>query len=645
MTVSNRLLKEEGRYDMCGITGIYNFKNEKKVYSEEISAMNDAIKQRGPDGEGVWIDGSVGLGHRRLEIIDLSHKAGQPIVNEAGTVYLTCNGEIYNFLELRKELEEKRHGFKSDSDNEVILHLYEEYGTKFAEKLSGMFALAIWDSVKRKLILARDRMGIKPLYYYLHKGGIIFASEIKAILANPVYKKEINFEALHYYFFYNQVPGPKTFFKDIYCVEPAQLLILDNNSKPRKEKYWELTFQPVITDEDTAAEMLSDTLESAVKSHMRSDVSFAVGLSGGVDSSILTALLTRHSSKPVKTFSLSFEDDVLLKKKEFNMTRNIVRLFKTDHTSFVLGPQSIVDNLQRIVTAMDTPICTFAVTYYLCQEASKHSKVLFTGDGSEELFGKYWNHRLAQNIAGILDLIYDKKEKTRCEKRLIAKYSQLTCERPFQVPQLFSFRAKDKRRLYSRFLLSKTRNCIVTDHIERLLHESDVDNFFNRVLSMDTKNFLVNHALTVIDRSSMVHSIETRHPFLDHKVVELVAKFSPYLKLKEGVSKYILKKSVKGIVPDNLINSFFSGVTGPPVSRWLLFELEEFARAILAPGNLEKHGFFNIDYVQSILKEHYNLRMIHKEHEDYVFSLPDKNHTIKIWKLLIFQLWWEKNFA
>ena len=630
---------------MSGITGIYNFKDKKVVSEKEIKIMNEAIKHRGPDGEGIWVNKNIGLGHRRLEIVDLSSKGRQPITNETETIYLTCNGEIYNFFDLREELEKKGHRFKSDSDSEVILHLYEEYGNRFAERLSGMFALAIWDSLKRKLIITRDRMGIKPLYYFLHERGIIFASEIKAILANSAYKKEINFEALHYYFFYNQIPGQKTFFENIYCVEPAELLIFENNSGFKKEKYWELTFQPVITDEDAAAEMLIDALESSVQSHMCSDVSFSVGLSGGIDSSILTALLSKYSSKPVKTFSLSFKNDVHLKEKEFDMTHNIVKLFKTDHTSFVLGPQSIIDNLQSIITALDTPICTFAVTYYLCREVSKHSKVLFTGDGSEELFGKYWNHRLAHNIAGILNFIDDKKEKRYYEIKLIDKYAQLTSEHSFQIARLFSFREKDKKWLYSKHLFRKIRNYSVAPHVKRLLQDSGVDDFFNRVLSIDAKNFLVNHTLTVIDRSSMFNSIETRHPFLDHKVVELAAKFSPHLKSKGGVSKYILKKSVKGIIPDNLINNFCSGATGPPISKWLLFELEEFTRGVLSPNNLKKHGFFNIDYVQLILMEHYSFKMIHKEHEDYVFNLPERNHTIKIWKLLIFQLWWEKNFA
>ena len=629
---------------MSGITGIYNFRNKKTVFAKDIRIMNEAIKHRGPDGEGVWVNKHVGLGHRRLKIIELSNKGMQPIANEKETIYLTFNGEIYNFLELKEKLEKNGHKFKSGSDAEVILHLYEECGTQFAEKLSGMFALAIWDSLKQRLIMARDRMGMKPLFYYQYESGIIFASEIKAILANPAYKKEINFEALHYYFFYNQIPGPKTFFKNIYSVEPAELLILEANRRLKKNKYWKLTFKPVLTDEDEAAEMLINALESSVRSHTRLNVPFAVGLSGGIDSSILVALLTKYSSKPVKTFSLSFTRDLLLKKKEFQMTESIAKLFKTDHNSIVLGPQSVLDNLETIVNALDVPICTFALTYYLCKEASKNSKVLFTGDGSEELFGKYWNHRLAQNISYFLNFIYDTREKRYYEKRFVNQYSKISAERSFQFSMLFSFRENDRKLLYSKSLFRKIRKYDVSGNIKNMFQKTNSGNFLNKVLSIDTRNFLVNHALTVIDRSSMINSIETRHPFLDYKIVELVATFSPYLKFKRGVAKYILKKSVKNIIPDNLIDNFYSGVTGPPISKWLLFELEGYVRNILSPSNLEKHGFFNINYVQSILDEHYNLKYVHGKHNDYIFSLPEKNHTIKIWKLLIFQLWWQNHF-
>lgn len=629
---------------MCGITGIYNFKNKKNVSLEEIKRMNEAIRHRGPDGEGIWTNGHIGLGHRRLKIIDLSEDSTQPLTNEEQTIHLVCNGEIYNSLELRVELEKRGHKFKSTSDSEAVLHLYEEYENEFVEKLSGMFALAIWDALRQKLVIARDRLGMKPLYYYLHDGGIIFASEIKAILAHPLYKKEINFEALHFYFFYNQIPGPKTVFKNIFSVEAAELLILEKECGFKKRKYWQLTYQPTINNEDEAAERLIISLESSVKSHMVSDVPMAVGLSGGIDSSILVALLSKHSSKPITTFSFSFKNDVLLKEKEFQMTKNIVKLFKTDHSSFVLEPQSVVNNLELIVDALDMPMCTFAMTYYLCKEVSKTAKVLFTGDGSEELFGKYWNHRLAQNVAFILSFFDDKKEKWFLKKRFITEYSQITSQRSFQFSRLFSFREKEKKLLYSRFLFKKIRKYNVIDYIQSSFQDANGHDFFTNVLSMDTKNFLVNHALTVIDRCSMINSVETRHPFLDHKLVELVASFSPYLKFKDGIVKYILKKSVKDILPNNLMGDFYSGVTGPPIGKWLLFELEEYVRNVLSPDNLKRHGFLNINYVQSILNEHYNFKDIHKNHEGYAFSIPEKNHTIKIWKLLIFQLWWNKKF-
>lgn len=630
---------------MCGITGIYNYKNNRNVSVKEMKKMNRAIQHRGPDGEGVWTNGKIGLGFRRLKIVGTSENSVQPMTNRKRTLYLVCNGEIYNYLQLKRQLEEKGYIFQSDSDSEVVLHLYQEYGVRFIENLSGMFALAIWDSSSQDLIIARDRLGIKPLYYYLYDGGVIFASEIKAILAHPLYKKMINFESLHYYLFYNQIPGPQTFFKNIYSIEPAELLIFKNRYGLKKRKYWSLIFNPIIKDEEEAAEKLITALESSVKSHMESVATPAVGLSGGIDSSILVALLSKYSSKSVRTLSFSFKNDVLLKKKEFQMVDNIVRLFNTDHRNYTLEPQSVIDNLETIIHALDMPICTFSMIYYLCKQVSTTSKVLFTGDGSEELFGKYWNHRLAYSMANILSFLDDKKEKRYYERKFIDKYSRITSEHSFQFSRLYSFREKERRRLYSKFLYKKIRKYNITGHIKRLFREADAGNFFNKVLSIDTRNFLVNHALTVIDRCSMINSVETRHPFLDHKIVELVATFSPYLKFKNGISKYILKKSVKDIIPGSLMNSFSSGVTGPPISKWLLFELEEYTRNILSPDNLKRHGFFNTNYVQSLLNEYYLFRNVHKKHENYSFSLPSKNHTIKIWKLLIFQLWWERIFS
>ncbi len=579
---------------MCGIAGIYNYK-QGSVSFAEIRKMTDAIKHRGPDDEGTWVRNNIGLGHRRLSIIDLNERSKQPISNEDKSVWLVCNGEIYNFKELRKELEKKGHKFSSQNDNEVIIHLYEEYGIEFIKKMNGMFAIAIWDDKKQRLVIARDRLGIKPLYYYIDNQEVIFSSEIKGILAHPLFKKEINFESLHYYFFHNNIPAPKTIFKNIYTLLPAELLIFSKNYQlPQKKKYWQLIFsEDNRENEENISKHFLDLLETSVKSHMIADVPMGVALSGGIDSSVLVALLSKYANKPVKTYSFSFKDDTLIKQKDFQMAEKIAKLFKTDHHTFILKPQTLIENLSRIVESFDTPISTFAFDYYLCQKAAKDVKVIFTGDGTEELFGKYWNHRLAQSMAHVLNYLNNEKDYIYLEKEFIKEYSQITSERAWQFSELYAFKNEDRKKLYSDFLLKKTRRYDVDNYLLECFKHTTAKNFFNKVLEIDTNNFLVNHTLTIIDRVSMINSVEIRPPFLDHRLVEYTASLPARLKSRQGITKYILKQAVKGLIPENLIDKFKSGVTGPPINKWLLFELEEYVKDILSPRNLKKHNLFS----------------------------------------------------
>ena len=630
---------------MCGIAGIYNYKKGNVSYAE-IKKMTDAIKHRGLKDEGIWIKNNIGLGHRRLSIFNLNGRSKQPISNEDKSVWLVCNGEIYNFKELKKELEDKGYKFNLKSDSEIIVHLYEEYGIEFVKKINGIFAIAIWDEKKQRLTIVRDRLGIKPLYYSINNKGVIFSSEIKGILAHPLFKKEINFEALHYYFFHNQIPTEKTIFKNIHSILPAELIIFSKNSRlPQKKKYWKLIFNENNTEnEKDISEHLLNLLENSVKSHMIADVPMGVALSGGIDSSVLVALLSKYSNKPIKTYSFSFEDDTLVKKDDFQMAGYIAKLFKTDHHTFVLKPQTLIENLNKIIESFDMPISTFAFDYYLCQEAAKEVNVIFTGDGTEELFGKYWNHRLAQSMAHVLNYVDNKKDYAYLEEEFIKKYSQIIPERAWQFSELYAFKNEDRKKLYSDFLLKKTRKYDTNNYLLKCFKHTTAKNFFNKVLEIDTNNFLVNHTLTIIDRVSMINSVEIRSPFLDHRLVEYVASLPARLKSRQGITKYILRQSIKGIISEDLIDKFKSGVTGPPINKWLLFKLEKYVKNILSPSNLKKHNLFNKEYVSLILKEHYQYKNFHKSCENYNFSYAEKNHTIKIWKLLIFQLWWEKYF-
>lgn len=608
--------------------------------------MAEAIKHRGPDGEGIWVKNNIGLGHRRLSIIDLSKKGEQPMCNEDQSVRLVCNGEIYNSGKLREELKKNGHKFKSKSDSETIVHLYEKYGTKFLEKLNGMFALAIWDGKKQRLIIARDRLGIKPLYYCVDGEKVIFSSEIKGIIAQPSFKREVDFESLHYYFFHNNIPAPKTIFKNILSVLPSEFIIFPKQGQIQKNKYWQLIFsENNIEDEKEASRHLFGLLEESVKSHMVSDVPTGVALSGGVDSSILVALLSKYSKNPVKTFSFSFENDTSVKHRDFEMAGKIARLFKTDHYTFVLRPRDLIHNLDRIVESLEMPINTFAFDYYLCREAAKKVKIIFTGDGTEELFGKYWNHRLAQSMAHVLDYLVDKVDYDYMEKRFVEKYSQIVSERSWHFSGLYSFLQNDRKNLYSSFLLKETKDYNVYDHLFSCFNQTTAKNFLNKVLEIDTHQFLANHTLTILDRVSMINSVELRPPFLDYRLVEYVASLPARLKSKQGITKYILKQSARRIIPETLIDKFRSGVTGPPISKWLLLpDLGRYVKQVLSPKRLRKHCFLREDYVNLIIKEHDHFKAHYRMHENYYFLNSSKNHTAKIWKLLMFQLWWEKYF-
>jgi asparagine synthase (glutamine-hydrolysing) len=629
---------------MCGITGVYNF-DKKKIIFNDIRKMADTIGHRGPDGEGFWIRNNIGLGHRRLAILDISEKGNQPMVNENGLVVLTYNGEIYNFKKLRTELIKKGHKFKSGSDAETIIHAYEEYGIKCFSMFEGMFALAIWDEKIKRLILARDRLGIKPLYYYVDAKKIVFSSEIKGLLAYFGIKKEIDFEALNYYFFSNQMPISKTIFKNIISVSPAEYIIFSQQGRISKNQYWQLIFkEDSIENEKEAGKHFISLLEDSVKSNLVSDVPIGVALSGGIDSSILTALVSRNSKKPVRTFSFVFEGDTEIKKNDFQMANYIAKLFKTDHNTFILKADDLIENLEKIVESLDMPINTFAFDYYLCQKSSEKVKVLFTGDGSEELLGKYWNHRLAQSMAHILSYLKDKREYNFLEKKFIENYVTITSERSWQFSGLYSFKKNDKNRLYSNFLLKKNNISSIYKYYHDNFKKVTAKNFYNKILEIDTKNFLVSHALTIIDRVSMANSTEIRPPFLSSCLVEYVASLPARMKSRAGITKFILKEGAKEIFPENLINKFESGVTGPPINNWLLLDLKTYVKKILSPKRLRKHGFFKEDYISSLLKEYYGSENIHKSEGNYFFKHPEKNHMAKIWKLLIFQLWWEKYF-
>lgn len=631
---------------MCGIAGVYYFNKAREVTEEKLRPLIQVLKHRGPDGLGFLIDGNIGLAHCRLAIVGLGAVNNQPLRNEDGSLLLTCNGEIYNFKELKRDLEKRRHKFTSKSDNEVIVHLYEEYGLEFISRINGMFAFAIWDSKRQKLILGRDRLGIKPLYYYCDNDKLIFASEIKGILRHPAFKKELNYDFFRFYFFHNSIPAPHTPFKNILSIPPAHLLVFNKGGLTRQINYWHPVFKgDKEISEKEALNEFSRLLDDSVRHHLPNEVDAGIAMSGGIDSNILLALVSRLSKKPVKVFSCSFADDTPDKKNEISVAKNLAQYFNAEFHLFSLSPRELPEKIEKIVEALDMPICTFAIDYYLTDKVNKEVKVLFTGDGTEELFGKYWYHRLAQSMAHILEYCQLNPNKVGTEHYFLKKYCEILPQRAFQFSAIYNFLESDRKKLFQRNIanLFKGRES-VSAFIFRNYFNKETKDFLNKILEADLVHFLPDHSLNVIDKLSMANAVEIRVPYLDHQLVEYVAKIPVRFKMRGGATKYLLRQLAEQVLPKKLDLASGGGVTGPPLRRWLTFHLEDYVKSVLSPSRLKKNEFINRHFVRELISEHYQLKKYPQYfRSDNIDAMPN-DHTIKLWKLILFQIWWEKYF-
>lgn len=387
---------------MCGICGFTGKKNPIVL-----KRMADAIVHRGPDEEGFYSDGSANLGIRRLSIVDVE-TGQQPVHNEDKRIWAVFNGEIYNFRELRRELEDRGHTFYTDhSDSELIVHLYEEHGLEFMHQINGMFAIALWDKNQDRLLLVRDRMGVKPLFYAPVGGQLIFASEIKAILTHPAYSKDMNYEALYHYFTLKNIPAPLTAFQGIYSVLPGEYLLF-SRAQATLKRWWKIVFRenPCCDEEEVKARIMA-LLEDATRLRMRSDVPFGAYLSGGVDSSVVVALMSRHAGGPVKTFSLGYEDELKNKEADLYYARKVSEVYGTEHHEYIMTCKELVDDIEDVITAFDQPFSGTIATFFLSKLIARHVKVALSGDAADELFGSYLSHRVAQPMH-YFKILYDK---------------------------------------------------------------------------------------------------------------------------------------------------------------------------------------------------------------------------------------------
>ena len=622
---------------MCGIAGIVSSEHGDRIDAATIRTMCDAIFHRGPDDEGIFVKDGTGLGMRRLSIIDVAG-GHQPVFNEDGTIWVVYNGEIYNFPELRPELEARGHHFYTHTDTEVIVHLYEEFGTECVQKLRGMFAFALYDERNHRLLIARDRLGKKPLHYALVNGRLLFGSEIKAILAVAPELATVNRQALMQYMYFGYVPDPLTAFSPIRKLPPGHLLEFQRG-EVQIRKYWDLpqyaSHQP--KSEEECLEELEHRLAEAVRIRLISDVPLGALLSGGTDSSTVVALMARASSKPVKTFSIGFRHDDF---DESHYARIVARKFETDHHELILEPK-VVETVETLTRGLEEPFgdSSMLPTYYVSCLARQHVTVALSGDGGDELFAGYRRYRIHQSrqiferVPDWARRFYRHQIHPRLPRDMRGRKFSYNVSLPWReryvdgisfVPAFerdMPLLADDFRGVIresgdpQELMLGYFAQAPATDPVDQMLY-------------VDTKTYMVADILTKVDRMSMATSLEVRVPLLDHLFVEWVTGLPASWKLRPGRQKYILRKLAERVgVPSEVLYRRKQGFAVPLID-WMRNELKDMILTILLEPRTLQRGYFEPAGVRQLLEEHFRGR---------------RDQSARIWRLLMFELW-HRNF-
>jgi asparagine synthase (glutamine-hydrolysing) len=620
---------------MCGICGLVTTDASERIDPATIIGMRDVLRHRGPDDAGVYTGGGIGLGHRRLSIIDLSAAGHQPMSSNDGSRWIVFNGEVYNYLELRREHLGSAYRFASSSDTEVILHMYDAFGEDCVKYFNGMFAFAIWDVRERRLFLARDRVGVKPLYYTQQQDTFLFASEIKALLQHDKVRVEIDPTAVDDFMTFGYVQSPRTIFKGIYRLPEGHTLTWQDGRTSIRQ-YWDLTFQPdEATPLSEQCEELVALLDDSLRLRMRSDVPLGVLLSGGVDSSAVTALLSRSVGQ-VKTFSIGY--DAGSDFNELSYAKQIAQQFGTDHYDLILEPRSFEGFIPKFVYHMDEPVTEGAAIslYFICELTARHVKVVLSGEGSDELFAGYPIYHYMRLIEAYRQLPSALREYalapllravTRSPK--IDKYLYLSTqplERRYLGVHLYDDRAQSQ--LYSSEFRARlgtfdSRQTLLDLH--KQVASADV---LSRLLYVDTKTWLPNDILIKADRMSMATSIELREPFLDYRLIEFAARVPSRYKIRNGKTKYILKEALKGVLPHNILHRPKMGFP-TPLAKMFRGDLYTYVRDVLLDPRSAGRGYFDRGVVATLIEEHLSGRVDH--------------HSI-LWRLLILEEW-HRQFA
>ncbi len=626
---------------MCGIAGIFNYITNEPVNKQVLEKSAWSIAHRGPDEFGFHFDdkNGLGVGSRRLSIIDLS-TGKQPLYNEDGSIVLVCNGEIYNSPELFEKLTALGHRFKTRSDCEAIIHLYEMYGTKCVEYLNGMFAFALWDEKKKLLFIARDRMGVKPLYYALQNNSIYFCSELKGLLALPEIKRELNPEALNKYLTFENIPSPHCIIKNIFKLEAGHFLTI-HNKNIKKEQYWDLPLdlpKLKITEEE-AIEELERLFSASVKRRLLSDVPLGVFLSGGIDSSLVAKFMAEHSSEKIRTFSIGFHE------KSFDESKIAMRFAKelnSEHNQFLFDSKECLKLIPNLASLVDEPLSDASIlpTYFLSNFASKQLKVCLGGDGGDELFAGYQIFPV-HKLIGLYDLLPREFKKLLLFMANKMPPRETYLSFPFVLKQfLRGAGLSTELRMFAWIgaYLDNEKKQLLNPHIQSMITENTFEDIRThlskkfistdegRMLYLISKIYLTDDVLVKVDRASMFTSLEVRAPFLDYTIQDFAAQLPYDFKLSRLTSKYLLKKMAKKHIPSYILNRKKQGFA-IPVTKWLKYELKDTLLHYTSKSYIENQGLFNHGFVEKIVQNHLNETWDNKK---------------LLWNLLVFQIWYEK---
>lgn len=600
--------------------------------------MSECLRHRGPDDHGVYVNGHVGLAHRRLSVLDLSPAGRQPMSNEDGKVWIIFNGEIYNFRELRNGLR-SRHVFRSRTDAEVIVHLYEEYGLQCLSMLRGMFAFAIWDEPAQRLVLARDRLGKKPLYYWVNDQSLTFASELKALLVDSS-TPSIDPVALHHYLTFQYVPTPMTIFQEVRKLQPGHVLVYENG-KVSESAYWSLHYHDKLvrgSDVEYVEEFRS-LLKESVRLRLASDVPLGAFLSGGLDSSSVVALMSQEMTQPVKTFSIGFKDKTF---NELPYAREVAERFRTDHHEFVVDP-SAVEIMPTLVRVYDEPYGDSSAipTYYISQLSREFVTVILNGDGGDELLGGYPRYQFGalhslvmralefnqgmnvatDRVTRWLTRVLPKSRGIGARRGRLARLVQPLSQQ--YLDRVSYFTTAQKEWLYTPEFSETVRAHSSSDLMARWFDDTQAMTQLDRLLSVDTRSYLPDDLLAKVDRATMAHGLEARSPLLDHKLVEFAAALPVEQKVRRGETKYVLRAAMRGTLPDRILQREKKGFA-VPIARWFREDCRELLRENLLSAKATARGYFRPERIRRLIEEHEQMKA---------------NHGARLYALLMLELW------